>query len=314
MVHMRVIFAGTPSIAVPTLEAVLAAGHDIVAVVTQPDAPGKRGKALHPSPVKLAAIEHGLDIHTPQQASDPHFVAQMTELNADVAAVVAYGQILKPALLSATTHGWINLHFSVLPTWRGAAPVQRALMAGDSMTGASTFVIEEGLDTGPVIGTMTEHIRPTDTAGELLERLAEAGAPLMVHSLAALESGAAVPLAQSGEGVSYAHKLTREDAYVVWDRPAHVVDRQVRGCTPAPGAWTTLPDGSVAKLGPVAMTDAIPDTAPGQIRVEDNHVYVGTGTSPVALSWIAPAGKKQMDALAWARGARLSADSMLGEA
>ncbi len=314
MVSMRVIFAGTPAIAVPTLEAILVAGHEVVAVITQPDAPGRRGKNLYPSPVKQAALDQGLLVHTPQKASDPEFVSEMTSLGADIAAVVAYGQILKPALLAATKHGWINLHFSVLPAWRGAAPVQRALMAGDSMTGASTFVIEEGLDTGPVVGTMTEVIRPNDTAGELLERLAHAGAPLMVHSLGALVDGTAVPQSQSTQGISYAHKLTREDAYVVWDRPSHVVDRQVRGCTPAPGAWTTLPDGSVAKIGPVEPIEGADATVPGQIHVSEVRVMVGTGTTPVALSWIAPAGKKQMDALAWARGARLSEHAMLGEA
>ncbi|PKQ26238.1 MAG: methionyl-tRNA formyltransferase [Actinobacteria bacterium HGW-Actinobacteria-4] len=311
---MRLIFAGTPSIAVPTLEALLASDHDVVAVVTQPDAKGRRGSTLHPSPVKAAALDHGLQVLTPDKASDPSFIETIRRLNADAAAVVAYGQILKPALLDAVAHGWVNLHFSLLPAWRGAAPVQRAIMAGDDMTGASTFVIEEGLDTGPVLGTMTERVRPTDTAGDLLERLATAAAPLMVQSLTALGAGSVTPVPQALDGVSYAHKLTREDAYVAWARPAHVVDRQVRGCTPAPGAWTTLPDGTVAKLGAVSMVADAVGTVPGQLAYRDGDVLVGTGSSPVALSWIAPAGKKPMDAAAWWRGARLTDGAMVGEA
>ncbi|WP_062466407.1 methionyl-tRNA formyltransferase [Demequina maris] len=311
---MRLIFAGTPEIAVPTLAALEGAGHEIVAVLTQPDARGKRGRTLHPSPVKAYALERGLDVWTPEKASAPEVVSRIEELEVDAAAVVAYGQILRPALLAAVRLAWVNLHFSVLPTWRGAAPVQRAIMAGDDVTGASTFVIEKGLDTGPVIGTLTERIRATDTAGDLLERLAQLGAPLMVQSLEALDSGIARPAPQSEDDISYAHKLTREDAYVRWDLAAHVVDRRIRGCTPAPGAWTTLPDGSVAKLGPVSPRVQRAGTAPGQVRFEEGEVLVGTGTEPVALGWIAPAGKKPMDAAAWWRGARLGESAQLGEA
>ncbi|WP_062295617.1 methionyl-tRNA formyltransferase [Demequina maris] len=311
---MRLIFAGTPEIAVPTLAALEGAGHEIVAVLTQPDARGKRGRTLHPSPVKAYALERGLDVWTPEKASAPEVVERIQALEVDAAAVVAYGQILRPALLAAVRLAWVNLHFSVLPTWRGAAPVQRAIMAGDDVTGASTFVIEKGLDTGPVIGTLTERIRATDTAGDLLERLAQLGAPLMVQSLEALDSGIARPAPQSEDDISYAHKLTREDAYVRWDLAAHVVDRRIRGCTPAPGAWTTLPDGSVAKLGPVSPRLQRSRTAPGQVRFEEGEVLVGTGTEPVALGWIAPAGKRPMDAAAWWRGARLGESAQLGEA
>ncbi|MGC4174040.1 methionyl-tRNA formyltransferase [Demequina sp.] len=310
---MRVVFAGTPQIAVPALQAIIAAGHDVVAVLTQPDAPGKRGKGLVPSPVNLAARELELNVLTPASASDPSTVATITALNADVAAVVAYGQILRPALLGATSHGWVNLHFSVLPTWRGAAPVQRAIMAGDDVTGASTFVIEQGLDTGPVIGTLTERVRHDDTAGVLLERLADLGAGLLVHSLEALVGGYAAPMAQPEDGVSYAHKLSREDAYVNWELPAHIIDRQVRGVTPAPGAWTTLPDGTVAKVGPVRLRTG-PGLPPGQVAARADEVVVGTGTHPVALTWIAPAGRKAMDARDWWRGARLGDAAVLGEA
>ena len=309
---MRVVFAGTPHIAVPTLTAIVAAGHQVAAVLTQPDAPGKRGRSLVSSHVSDAARELEIPVLTPVKASDPEVAAAIRDLDADVAAVVAYGQILRPELLGATRLGWVNLHFSVLPAWRGAAPVQRAIMAGDDVTGASTFLIDEGLDTGPVIGTLTERIHPTDTAGELLERLASMGAGLMVHSLEALVGGYAAPMSQGEDGVSYAHKLTREDAYVAWEFPAHIVDRQVRGVTPAPGAWTTLPDGTVAKIGPVRPRSG-PGLPPGQVRGAD-EVLVGTGTHPVALTWIAPAGRKPMDATAWLRGARLSEAATLGEA
>ncbi|WP_291377826.1 methionyl-tRNA formyltransferase [Demequina sp.] len=310
---MRLIFAGTPDVALPSLQALVDAGHQIVLVVTQPDARGKRGRALHPSPVKVRAQELGLAVATPEKASDPAFVDHVRSLEADAAAVVAYGQILRPALLEATRLGWVNLHFSVLPAWRGAAPVQRAIQAGDDVTGASTFLIEAGLDTGPVIGQATERIRPTDTAGDLLARLAEVGAPLLKDSLEALDGGYAAPMPQTEDGVSHAAKLTREDASIRWDLPALVVDRAIRACTPAPGAWTTLPDGSTAKVGPVTLEDG-PGTTPGLLRGDGDGVTVGTGTSPVRLSWIQPAGKSAMDASDWWRGARWGESAQLGEA
>lgn len=311
MEPMRLIFAGTPEIAIPSLDK-LAQNHQIVAVISQPDARGKRGRDLHPSPVKAYAQERGWEVLTPARASAPEFIDQVRALDADAAAVVAYGQILKPELLAATRHGWVNLHFSLLPAWRGAAPVQRALMAGDEMTGATAFLLDQGMDTGPVIGTMSEIVRPTDTAGTLLERLADVGAPLLVSAIEALVSGEAAPEPQPAEGVSHAAKLTRDDAYVRWERPAHVVDRQIRGCTPAPGAWTTLPDGNAMKLGPVTVHDDAPSIAPGDVAEHAGSVLVGTGGAPVALSWVQPAGKGQVDAAAWWRGARLAPDARLG--
>jgi methionyl-tRNA formyltransferase len=313
MEPMRLIFAGTPDVALPSLHALVDAGHEIVLVVTQPDARGKRGSALHPSPVKVRAGELGLDVATPEKASDPEFVDRVRALNADAAAVVAYGQILRPALLDATRLGWVNLHFSVLPAWRGAAPVQRAIQAGDDVTGASTFLIEEGLDSGPVIGQATERIRPTDTAGDLLTRLAAVGAPLLKDSLEALDGGYALPAVQSDDGVSHAAKLTRDDALIRWDLPAHVVDRAIRACTPSPGAWTTLPDGTAAKIGPVVPEDG-QGTTPGLLRSDSDGVTVGTGSVPVRLSWIQPAGKSAMDAGDWWRGARWGESAQLGEA
>jgi methionyl-tRNA formyltransferase len=310
---MRLIFAGTPEVAIPSLDALIDAGHEIALVLTQPDAKGKRGSRLHPSPVKAHALSRGLSVATPTRASAPDVVAQIRALNADAAGVVAYGQILRPSLIGATTHGWVNLHFSLLPAWRGAAPVQRSLQAGDDITGATTFLIEEGLDTGPVIGQVTENVRPTDTAGDLLDRLARVGAPLLVRSLEALGDGTALPQAQAVEGVSHAAKLTRDDALVRWELPAHVIDRMIRACTPSPGAWTTLPDGSVAKIGPVAPVEG-PATTPGLVKASGTDVIVGTGGAPVKLTWIQPAGKKAMDAGDWWRGARWDDGAQLGEA
>ncbi len=240
-------------------------------------------------------------------------VERIASLEADAAGVVAYGQILRPSLIGATRLGWVNLHFSLLPAWRGAAPVQRSLQAGDEFAGASTFLIEQGLDTGPVIGQFTEAIRPRDTAGDLLARLADAGAPLLVKSLEALGDGTARPQPQADEGVSHAAKLSRDDAWVRWDLPAHVIDRTIRACTPAPGAWTTLPDGTVVKIGPVVPTDG-PVTTPGLVRAVDGAVLVGTGGRPVQLTWIQPAGKREMDAADWWRGARWGDDAILGDA
>lgn len=310
---MRLVFAGTPEVAVPSLRALVNAGHEVVLVVTQPDARGKRGSHLVPSPVKAAALELGLPVSTPEKASEPAFVAQVRELEADAAGVVAYGQILRQPLLDAVRLGWVNLHFSVLPAWRGAAPVQRSIEAGDDVTGATTFLLDRGMDTGPVIGQLTETIRPRDTSGDLLERLAVAGAPLLKDSIEALGGGTAAPQPQAADGVSHAAKLTREDAYVRWDLPPHVIDRRIRAYTPAPGAWTTLPDGSVAKLGPVVPTSEDP-TTPGLVRSGDGGMLVGTGGAPVRLTWIQPAGKKQMDAADWWRGARWGDAAVLGEA
>ena len=237
---MRVVFAGTPQVALPSLDAILASSHEVVAVVTRPDAPAGRGRRLAVSPVKARALDHGLPVLTPQTPRDPDFVTALADLAPDVCPVVAYGALVPEAALAVPAHGWINLHFSLLPAWRGAAPVQRAVMAGDEVTGATTFRLEAGLDTGPVYGTMTELVRPRDTAGDLLERLSVAGADLLVATLDGIAAGRLAPVPQSGDGVSLAPKVTVADAEVRWDRPALAVDRLVRGCTPAPGAWTVL--------------------------------------------------------------------------
>ncbi|MHA7133028.1 methionyl-tRNA formyltransferase [Oerskovia turbata] len=308
---MRVLFAGTPDVAVPALDALIDSRHEVVAVLTRADAPSGRGRRLAPSPVRVRAEEAGIPVITDRPRGE-EFVARLKALDVDCAPVVAYGEILRREVLDVPRLGWVNLHFSVLPAWRGAAPVQRAIIAGDEVTGATTFLIEEGLDSGPVLGTMTETIRPRDTSGDLLGRLAASGAGLLVATLDAIEDGQASPVAQPGEGVSTAAKLTPEDARVRWALPALAIDRLVRGCTPAPGAWTTLPDGARLGLGPVTPRPDVSDLAPGELRAAKREVLVGTGTHAVALGDVAPVGKKHMAATDWARGARLGEHVVLG--
>jgi len=309
---MRLLFAGTPAVALPSLDALLASRHEVVAVLTRPDARAGRGRTLTPSPVKQRALEAGIEVLTPTTLRDPELQERLAALAPDAAPVVAYGNLVPPEVLDLPRHGWVNLHFSVLPAWRGAAPVQHAIIAGDEVTGASTFRIEAGLDTGPVYGTLTETIRPTDTAGDLLARLADAGSGLLVRTLDALEEGILTPVPQPGDGISVAPRLSTEDAQVRWRHPAMAVDRRIRGCTPAPGAWTTLPDGSRLGLGPVRLAAEVTGLAPGAVHVGRGEVLVGTGTHAVRLGEVRPAGKKAMAAADWARGARLPEDAVLG--
>jgi methionyl-tRNA formyltransferase len=311
---MRLLFAGTPAVAVPALEALLGSRHEVVAVLTRADARAGRGRQLVPSPVRQRAEEAGLEVITDKPRSEG-FRERLEALRVDCAPVVAYGEILPRDVLEVPRNGWVNLHFSVLPAWRGAAPVQRAIIAGDEVTGASTFLIEEGLDTGPVLGTATETIRRRDTAGDLLDRLSRSGAGLLVATLDAIEDGAIIPVPQPTDGVTLAAKLTVDDARVVWTHPAHAVDRLVRGCTPAPGAWTTLPDGSRLGLGPVTPLDEPLEVSlePGEVQVTKSAVRVGTATVPVELGEVRPAGKKPMNAADWARGARLADGVRLGQ-
>ena len=310
---MRVLFAGTPQAAVPSLQALIDSDrHEVVGVLTRPDAPAGRGRRLTRSPVGVLADEHGLTVHTPRRPGDPDFVEILTALAPDCAPVVAYGALLPARILYLPHYGWINLHFSLLPAWRGAAPVQHAVLAGDEITGASTFLIEEGLDTGPVFGVTTNTIRPDDTSGTLLERLSIAGAGLLTATLDALDDHDIAPREQSDEGISLAPKLTVEDARIELTHAAVAVDRRIRACTPAPGAWTTW-RGERLKLGP-ARVSALPagDLRPGEIRLDPTAVMVGTATRPIALGTVQPAGKKPMPALDWARGARVQADERLG--
>ncbi len=300
---MRLVFAGTPAVAVPSLDAIAESQHELVAVVTRPDAPAGRGRHLVRSPVGAWADERGIEVLTPRRPRDPEFQERLKQLAPDCVPVVAYGALVPPAALAIPRYGWVNLHFSLLPAWRGAAPVQHAVLHGDEVTGAAVFQLEEGLDTGPVFGTLTEPIRPTDTAGDLLDRLAVAGAKLLVQVLDGIEAGTAVAVPQAADGVSMAPKVTVEDARVRWTDPAFAVDRRIRACTPAPGAWSMF-RGERIKLGPVTPTGGASALSPGGIAVGRSGVLVGTGTAAVALGEVRAAGKKPMPADAWARGVR----------
>ena len=308
---MRVVFAGTPEVALPSLRAIAASPHDLVGVVTRPDARAGRGRRLVPSPVAEVAEELGVPLLKPEHPRDEGFQAALRELAPDCCPVVAYGALLPQSALDIPPHGWVNLHFSLLPAWRGAAPVQRALWAGDEVTGATTFRIVKALDAGPTYGVVTEAVRPDDTAGDLLTRLAEAGAPLLVATLDGIEAGALEERPQPADGVSLAPKITVEEAEVRWTDPAHAVDRAVRACTPAPGAWTWF-EGERVKLGPVVADAGGPALAPGELAVGRNSVHVGTGSAPVRLGEVKAHGRKQMPAPDWARGARLPAGARFG--
>ncbi|MFL6135079.1 MAG: methionyl-tRNA formyltransferase [Nocardioidaceae bacterium] len=301
---MRLVFAGTPEPALPSLDALTASRHEVVAVVTRPDAPAGRGRKLAASPVARRAEELGVPALKPEHPRDPAFLAELASLAPDCCPVVAYGALLPQSALDIPVHGWVNLHFSLLPAWRGAAPVQHALMAGDEVTGATTFRIVRELDAGPTFGVMTEAVRSTDTAGDLLERLARGGAQLLVRTLDGIEDGTIEARSQLDEGVSLAPKITVEDARVDWGQPAAIVDRRIRACTPAPGAWSTI-DGQRLKIAPVTVVPEHPALEPGQVEVTKGAVHVGTGSSPVRLGEVQPFGKKRMGAADWARGMRL---------
>jgi methionyl-tRNA formyltransferase len=301
---MRLVFAGTPAVTLPALEAISASRHELVAVLTRPDAPAGRGRRLVRSPAGAWADEHGVEVLTPVRPREPEFLDRLREIAPDCVPVVAYGALVPPTALEIPRHGWVNLHFSLLPAWRGAAPVQHAVLHGDEVTGASVFELEAGLDTGPVYGTLTERIRPADTSGDLLERLATEGAGLLVAVLDAIEDGTARARPQPADGVSLAPKLTVEDARVRWTDPAFAVDRRIRACTPAPGAWSTL-RGERVKLGPVRAVANADQLKPGELRVERTRVLAGTATTPVILGEVRAAGKKAMPAADWARGLRI---------
>ena len=302
---MRLVFAGTPEPALPALRHLIdSPRHEVIAVLTRPDAPVGRHRKPEPSPVAREALARGIPLLRPARPNSPEFVAELAALAPECCAVVAYGALLRDALLAVPPHGWINLHFSLLPAWRGAAPVQAAIAAGDTITGATTFRIEPSLDSGPVYGVVTETIRPIDTAGDLLERLALSGAALLSTTLDGIADGTLTARPQPADGVSMAPKITVEQARVRWDLPAPVVERRIRAVTPNPGAWTLIGDLRV-KLGPVGIDDAPEALPPGAIHVDRKSVWIGTGSAPVRLNQIQPPGKKPMNAVDWARGARL---------
>jgi methionyl-tRNA formyltransferase len=308
-VPVRLVFAGTPEPALPALRHLIdSPRHEVVAVLTRPDAAAGRHRKPEPSPVAREALDRGIPVLRPERPNSPEFVAELAELAPDCCAVVAYGALLRDALLAVPPRGWINLHFSLLPAWRGAAPVQAAIAAGDAITGATTFQIELSLDSGPIYGVVTETIQPTDTAGELLERLALSGAALLSTTLDGIADDRLAPQPQPADGISIAPKITVEEARVRWDLPALVVERRIRAVTPNPGAWTLIGDLRI-KVGPVQLGDTPEPLPPGGIHVDRKSVWIGTGSEPVRLGQIQPPGKKLMNAVDWARGARLESEA-----
>ena len=305
---MRVVFAGTPEVALPSLRAIAESPHELVGVVTRPDAPSGRGRRLTASPVAEAAAELGVPVLTPDHPRDPAFQESLRALAPEACPVVAYGALLPQSALDIPAHGWVNLHFSLLPAWRGAAPVQRSIWAGDDVTGATTFRIVRELDAGPTFGVMTETIRARDTAGDLLARLAEGGAGLLVATLDGIADGSLEARPQPPDDVSLAPKITVDEARVDWTQPAAAIDRQVRACTPAPGAWTTWA-GERVKLGPLDPADG--QLPPGEVVAGKNAVVVGTGSAALRLGDVQPVGKRPMAAADWARGLRLTGGEVL---
>lgn len=309
---MRVVFAGTPEVAVPALNAIAASRHELVGVITRPDAQAGRGRKFVASPVGLRAEELGVPVLKPSHPRDPEFQAALKALEPDCCPVVAYGALLPQSALDIPSRGWVNLHFSLLPAWRGAAPVQHSIWAGDEITGATTFRIVKELDAGPTYGLMTERVREHDTAGDLLGRLAEGGAGLLVATLDGIEDGQLDEREQQVEGLlSYAPKILVEDAQILWREPAVGVDRRIRACTPFPGAWSTF-EGERIKIGPVTI-GSTSGLAPGELEITKNAVYVGTGSNVVKLGEVKAFGKKQMNAADWARGVQFAEGARFGD-
>ena len=276
-------------------------------MITRPDAPAGRGRMLTPSPVAETAAAHGIEVLKPVKPSDPDFMDRLRQIAPDCIPIVAYGALIRREALDIPQFGWINLHFSVLPAWRGAAPVQRAIMAGDEVTGATVFSLVEELDAGPVLGSITERIREDDTSAELLSRLADWGSKLLVDVVDHIEDGDIAAVPQPEDNISYAPKLTTEEARIDWNRPAFAIDRHIRGCTPAPGAWTLLA-GERVKVGPATIADDR-TLVPRQLRVDKQEVRVGTTTTDLVLGDVQAFGKKRMRAADWARGTSFANDA-----
>lgn len=305
---MRLLFAGTPEAALPSLRTLLDSHHEVVGVLTRPDAPSGRGRRLTPSPVKTLALEAGVPVLEPTTLRDETVQQQIRELAPDAAPVVAYGNLVPQAALDIPRHGWVNLHFSLLPSWRGAAPAQRAVLSGRQETGMSVFRLEKGLDTGDLIATAPTLIGEFETSGELLERMAIDGAPVLLSALDALEAGTAVLTPQEHALATHAAKLTTAEAEIDWTVPAERVEAHIRGMSPQPGAWTLL-DGARTKILGVERAPEHPPLPPGQIAATKRQMLVGTGTGVIALATLAPAGKRPMRAADWARGAGLAPDA-----
>jgi len=300
---VRIIFFGTPEFAVPSLRALLGEGFDVAAVVTQPDRPHGRSRSeLVAPPVKVAAVEHQLIVLQPERPDAAGLAEELAALHPTLGVVVAYGHILKPALLAMPTHGMVNVHASLLPRLRGAAPIPHAILAGDTQTGISIMQMDEGMDTGPVLLRVPTPIAPDETGGELTARLAELGALALVEALTLLAGGMARPEPQDPTAATYAPKLTRELARIDWRQPAEHVARVVRALDPKPGAWTTLDDHELKLFGPQAADAPPPGTAPGAIVSIDPALVVATGSGALQFLDVQPAGRTRMAAGAWGRG------------
>jgi len=300
---VRIVFAGTPEVAVPSLEALVAAGHEVVGVVTRPDAPAGRGKRLTASPVAARAEALGLEVVKPVHPRDEDFVAWLTEKAPDACPVVAYGALVPQHVLDIPRHGWLNLHFSLLPAWRGAAPVQRSIMAGETMTGATAFELVAELDARPVHGPITQPIGELDNSADLLDRLAHRGARLLGQVLDDIAHGS-TPVPQDEQGVTLAPKISVEEARIDWRRPAAAVAALVRGTNPSPGAWTVLGGErfKVLLARPVELPADVPGLAPGQLHATKRQLFAGTGDGAVELLRVKAFGKKEMAGPDWARG------------
>lgn len=306
----RAVFFGTPDWAVPSLERLSASDIEVAGVVTNPDRPAGRGYEMQASPVKAAAEKEGLPVWQPEKARDPELMERLQELQPDVCVVVAYGKILPAALLEVPRRGFVNVHFSLLPAYRGAAPVQRAVMDGLSETGVSIMVLTEGMDEGPVLAGRPEPIGPEDTAGTVGERLAVVGADLLVPTLDAYLSGELEPVAQEHEAATYAPKLSTDEARIEWTEPAVTIASKIRGLQPAPGAWTMLGDArlKIHKAVPVEGEHL----AAGSLRTDPEALVAGTGDGNLAILEAQLAGKKKMSGLEIARGLRPTSDLRLG--
>lgn len=305
---MRLVFAGTPDAAVPSLRLLADSAHELVAVLTRRDAPIGRKRLITPSPVGAVAAELGIPTIKTDRL-DAHATEQITALAPDLGVIVAYGGLVREPLLSTPRHGWINLHFSLLPRWRGAAPVQRALIAGDEVTGASVFQLVAALDAGDVFAESRYAVPETATAGDVLAALAEEGAELLGGVVDAIAAGTAVAVAQSGEP-TVAPKLDDDDGRIRWAEDRDRVLARIRGVTPEPGAHTLVDGARLKVLAATAAGEGAPHLAPGELTVHDRALLAGTGSEPVVLLRVQPAGKSAMDAPDWWRGRRAGAPTV----
>jgi methionyl-tRNA formyltransferase len=297
---MRVVFFGTPAFAVPSLRALVDEGAEVVGVITRPDRPrGRHHSALLPPEVKQAALELNLPVFQPERPRGDLFLASLRRLNPDLGVVVAYGHLLRPEVLALPPRGMINVHASLLPRHRGAAPVQAALLAGDTVTGVTIMQMDAGMDTGPILHQLRTPVGPDDTAGSLLDRLAELGAQALIEALVLLQRGELHPVPQDDARATLAPRIDRDGARIRWDEGAETVSRRIRAFDPNPGAWTMLDDREVKLFGAVPTASR---AEPGVVVGTEPLLIVGTGDGAVAIAAVQPAGRRRMGSAEWCRG------------